>query len=321
MSVLVAIGLAVWASGGKSLSSESYQLPGLQVCAGKACLINLDDQGYLVDSASGKRIFAKPVEETMFNTYSLFRSDNKYVIELENTTSSRNWGAVVFSYKDGIVNGERYISISRSFSPGAEQEVQWAGIECRGSANLEKSSNPFESASISLCGNNKDKKFIKLDDTTLIKKAMTRGLVVEMPVYEKLKQNVSHATYFFPGADEPDAGALLCLKGCGVGKDSQRLGGWIGKYLWIDINVRDVGEKGKYVGSYAYLGKDGQIPLDGDVDGIGLKLNEYLPTDVSRRQPPTALLIGARDGDAFVGTWSSKENTKSFEMVLAQRIY
>jgi hypothetical protein len=318
MNPIAAISLMALASGAPAASSAPYQLPGITICSENACSLNLDDQGYLVDSASKARVFSKPVQETMFNTYSLFRSGDKYVLELENTTSSRNWAALIFSYDAGSVTAERYISMSRSYSP---EKIQWSGSECRGGANLQKSYSPFDAASNALCGGHKKQDFIPLSGNSLIKKATAKGLVVDIPVYSNSQLSASSATYFFPQADEPDAGALLCLAGCGVNEKNQKLGGWIGKALWVDVNVHWDEAINKYAGDYFYIGKKGSIPLDGEINKNGINLNEYLPTDDSRQQAPTGMLTGTRDGDAFDGTWSSKKNAKSYDLFLAQRIY
>lgn len=304
--------------------TASYQLPDLLSCNKDTCPIKLDGDGYLIDAASKNRILSKPVEQTAFNSYSLFRSGRKFILELENTSSSRNWATIVLTYDRGKVHALRYISLSRnvtaSIKGGNPDTVQWSGRDCRGNETLNGQDNSFKSALLALCADHDKEDVAALPKTDTVKEAASKGLVVTIPSYGPNSPVDQKTTYFFPQADEPDATALLCLTNCGTPDDEVRLGGWIGKSLWIDVKLRH--ETGNnFVGSYLYVGKNTSIPLQGELSQNNLQLEEFDPSDFNRKEKSVATMTMICIEDAFAGTWSSKTTAKKFNMLLAHRIY
>lgn len=302
-----------------------YQLPGLNVCNANNCQIVLDESGYVVDVISKKRIFAQPLERSLFNSYLLFRVDGTYVIEMDNSTSSKNWSVLIFSYAGGKVQANRYISLSRSFSP---ETMQWSGMECRGNESLGLENSPFESASKALCGKSVGYDLTMPGDVIVNGAAKNKGLVVEIPVYDKMHPQASWARYLFAESDTPDAGALLCLIGCGMSDYQMHFGGWIGKSQWIDMKLRDEYKNNSLVGIYFYVNKGSPIALDGWIDNRGkinfLGLNEYPSLGHGGTHEATAVMRGDRHGDSFLGTWSpstSGKTKKTYELFLARRVY
>ena len=307
----------------QSMHASPYQLPGLTICSNGACSVELDDNGYLVDTVSKNRLFARPAEQTMFNTYSLFRSEDKFVMELENTSSSKNWAALIFSYDHGKVHAVRYISLSRNMTSsndgGNPDTIQWGGRDCRGDALLDGEESPFKSATLALCANHDEADTADLPKTEAVHEAASKGLVVAIPSYDSFSSINLTVTYFFPQADEPDAGALLCLTNCGVNDSAPRLSGWIGKSSWVDIDLHKEGDN--YTGTYCYVTKKVPIPLKGDLTQSYMQLDEFKATDLGRRDGAVATMTATRKGDAFVGTWLSKTANKEFGIFLARRIY
>jgi hypothetical protein len=188
--VLTAAALPIFAA-------TPYQLPGM-VCDKASCDIFLDKNGFIARTDSGKRIFSFPVEQTIFDSYTLFRIRGNYILEKDNSTSSKNWSTMTFSYKDGIVRANRYLSLARSFSP---KTIQWSGMECRGNTVLSSKKSPFNSANSALCGYNAKPQYFKLIETDAIQAARKKGLVVEVPVFTALIR-LKKAAYIFLWAAE-----------------------------------------------------------------------------------------------------------------------
>jgi hypothetical protein len=210
--VLTAAALPIFAA-------TPYQLPGMVICDKASCDIFLDKNGFIARTDSGKRIFSFPVEQTIFDSYTLFRIRGDYILEKDNSTSSKNWSTMTFSYKDGIVLANRYLSLARSFSP---KTIQWSGMECRGNTVLSSKKSPFNSANSALCGYNAKPQYFKLRETDAIQAARKKGLVVEVPVFNSAHSIKKSSVYLFMGSREPDAGAILCLSGCSKNKEMKR---------------------------------------------------------------------------------------------------
>ncbi|WP_157382511.1 hypothetical protein [Burkholderia ubonensis] len=303
----------------KAYAVVPYQLPGVTICdAQSGCAVALDSGGYLTDSTSQKKIFDLPFEKTVFDSYSLMKSGDNYVIERSNTTSSRNWDLIVFTYVGGVTRAERLISLSRSFDVKSS-EVYWAGYECRGDALMQKQLAPFDAAKKALCGREYQSNTVPVGRSAVIDAVKNRGLVVSIPVYGMLsKQSVA---YLFPGSDEPDAGSLLCLQNC-KSKDEEfgRFGGWIGKNLWIDLILHSSGSLGGMSGSYSYIGKNGKIDLTGSWLNGKLNLRESVSKG-SGGAPTQAIFYGVGSRDAAVGKWHSIVSGRTYIFFIASRIY
>lgn len=189
-----------------------YQPPGVTICSGRSdCAIDIDDEGFLRDSISHKKIFELPFRQTVSDSYSLLGAGEYYIVERSNTTSSRNWDLLLLTYAHGSTHIERMISLSRSFAM-TSPTVYWGGYEWRGDAIPDRRNSPFDAAKQALCGESHQPDSVNLGKNTVISKAKEHGLVVEIPVYGLASKG--SAVYFFPGADEPDAGSLRCLENC-----------------------------------------------------------------------------------------------------------
>jgi hypothetical protein len=296
-----------------------YQLPGITICDVKSkCAINLDDDGYLRDSASHRKIFEQPLRQTVFDSYLLLKSDGYYIIERSNTTSSKNWDVVLLTYVGGAARAERAVSLSRGFAIKTPT-VYWSGYECRGDALMDRQYTPFDAAEKALCGKGYQSDSLGLAKSAVIETAKKRGLVVNIPVYGLAsKKNV---IYFFPGNDEPDAGALLCLQNCKSGQEAfGRYGGWVDKALWIDSVLHRSENLGVLTGSYVYIGKKERINLFGNYLAGKLNLRESLSVEAGSPQEE-AEFDGNGSSDAFVGKWHSLVSGKTYEFFMASRIY
>lgn len=296
-----------------------YQLPDLTVCDAKAdCAIILDREGYLRDSASHKKIFEQPLSKTVSNSYLLLRSGKHYIVERSNTISSKNWDSLLLTYVSGSAHAERAISLSRGFAMKTP-EIYWLGYECRGDALMEQQYSPFDAAQMALCGGRRQPEFRDEGKSAITQVARKRGLVVAIPVYGPTSKQ--DAVYFFPGADEPDAGALLCLKNCKSGSESfGRYGGWVDKDLWIDGVLHNTEKPYEVTGSYVYVGKGERIDLVGKYLRGRLYLRESPPA-VKQNSEGSATFEGSGLRDAFVGKWNSFTSGKTHGFFIASRIY
>lgn len=133
-------------------AAEPYQLPSATVCSGRSgCAITIDDEGFLRDSTSHEKVLDLPFGQTVFDSYSLLRVGEYYIVERSNTTSSRTWDLLLLTYARGSAHIERMISLSRSFAM-TSPAVYWGGYECRGDAILDRRYSPFDAAKQALCG-------------------------------------------------------------------------------------------------------------------------------------------------------------------------
>lgn len=300
-------------------AARPYQLPTITICAAKSdCAIALDDDGYLRDSASHEKIFDQPFRQTVFDSYLVLKAGEYYVVERSNTTSSKNWDLLLLTYVDGSARVERVISLSRGFAMKTPK-VYWTGYECRGGALMARQYAPFDAATKALCGADPQPDSVDLGKKAVIEAARTRGLVVDIPVYGLTsKQNV---VYFFPGANEPDAGSLLCLQNCKSGTETfGRYGGWINETLWIDGILHNSENPSTLTGSYLYIGKTERINLSGNYLNGKLNLSEspYVGKNAAKVQ---ATFEGNGSRDAFIGKWRSFASGKTYDFLMASRIY
>ncbi|MDR6482002.1 hypothetical protein [Paraburkholderia terricola] len=296
-----------------------YQLPDITICNEKSvCAIAIDSDGYLRDLASRKKIFDQPFNQTVFDSYLVIKSGEHYVVERSNTTSSRNWDLLLFTYIGGSARAERAISLSKGFSMDSPK-VYWSGYECRGGAIMERKYAPFDAAKRALCGGERQSDSLSLAKDAVIEAAKSQGLVVNIPVYGRAsKQNV---IYFFPGSDEPDAGSLLCLQRCKSESVAfGRYGGWIDKSLWIDGILHNSENLGDLTGSYVYIGKKERINLVGSYLNGKLHLVESFSDGTGAAQEK-ATFEGSGSKDAFVGKWYSLATGRTRNFFIASRIY
>ena len=302
--------------------NHKYELPNLNFCDTQSCDAVLNANGYLVNKEE-KKIFKIPIEQTMFNSYTLFKSRNKFILESENTTSSRNWSIIIFSYSNNKVFAERYISLSRNISSPNENinpnVIHWIGKDCRGNLALDESKDPFD-AVLALCGDNTTEDEITMPKTNSIKSASEKGLVVTIPVYDKSSSQA--AIYFFPQSQEPNAASLLCMSNCGLEDSQLKHKKIIGQSLWIDMQLQENGTN-KYAGTYFYINKKINIPVEGYMKNNYFKINEFNSTlsKISASDNPSATFDLMREGDSFIGKWTSISSKKTFDVLLARRIY
>ncbi|WP_124800574.1 hypothetical protein [Paraburkholderia phosphatilytica] len=181
------------------------------VCGETNCPITLSESGLIVDVKSSKRVFDLPVQETMFDSYSLTKRGQRYYLERSNTTSSRNWQIFIFRYDDKKVYALKLISLSRSYGI-VPAGVEWSGFECRGSSAARTQYAPFESAEISLCNGRVAEKIVHSEMQVVASPAKSRGLKIDIPFYGKTTHGV--AVYSFGGDDEPRLDSMVCLKNC-----------------------------------------------------------------------------------------------------------
>ncbi|KGC70105.1 hypothetical protein DP57_5995 [Burkholderia pseudomallei] len=296
-----------------------YQLPGVSTCeAQSGCAVALDGSGYLTDTTSQKKIFDLPFAKTVFDSYSLMKSGDKYVVERSNTTSSRNWDLLLFTYVGGVPHAERLVSLSRGIDVQSP-EVYWAGYECRGDALMQKQYSPYDAAKKALCGREYEPSAVSLEKSATFDAVKNRGLVVGIPVYG-LSSKLSVA-YFFPGSDEPDAASLLCLQNCkSQSRELGHFGGWVDKNLWIDLTLHNSGEADSLSGSYFYIGKNGKIDLAGNYLNGRLHLRESTSNGAGGERIQ-ATFEGFGSKDAMVGKWRSVLSGKTYNFFIALRIY
>lgn len=198
-------------------------------------------------------------------------------------------------------------------------KIEWGGYECRGEARLNGKTDPYEAATKALCGVVPSVEHENLPNSELIKQASAKGLVVNVPVYENGARKSS--IYVFPGSEEPDAGALLCMKNCGVPPADMHYGGWIGKSAWVDVSLQTTAsQSGGLDGGYVYLTKGVRIPLKGELARNQLKLDEF-GTEAGEQEHATATMTGTFVDDAIKGVWSSQKAAKTYDFFLARRVY
>ncbi|WP_143752040.1 hypothetical protein [Burkholderia sp. SRS-W-2-2016] len=299
--------------------AASYQLPGITTCDTQSgCAIAIDEDGFLRNSVSHEKIFDLPLQQTVFDSYSLLKSGKYYIVERSNTSSSRSWDLLLLTYVNGSARVERVVSLSRGFAM-TSPKVYWSGYECRGDVQPEKHASPFDAAKAALCGAVRQPDSLTVEKDSVISAAKAQGLVVHIPVYS-LASNQS-TTYFFPGVDEPDAGALLCLRNCKSGKETfGRYGGWIGQRLWIDVELQQSGGPLNLTGNYIYIGKNEKIKLAGSFADGKLNLRESVPGGHGVKQE-SAIFEGYGSSDAFAGKWRSIDSGKIYKFFIASRVY
>ncbi|MEO6677541.1 MAG: hypothetical protein ABIO21_09200 [Pseudomonas sp.] len=178
------------------------------------CSVALNEDGYLLDASSGKKLFDAPEDTGAMFTNALYRSGKQYILDSENYSSAKSRRWVVFSY-DGkeIVLNRIYIfssAISTLIGP------YWHGYECRPvNAKLVASAGQglLDSAIDTLC------KDVEVSVITVADHPPTpstgRSLVVSIPVYSD-GQRDGEATYLFEGADEPEVLKMVCDAGCAL---------------------------------------------------------------------------------------------------------
>ncbi|WP_126284750.1 hypothetical protein [Burkholderia stagnalis] len=293
----------------------SYQIPQLEVCdansSGKHCPVQLDGNGYLVDSASGTRLSADPDFKGSVNDATLYESTTSLVLEYSSASSSKNWTVLIFSYKNGALHAKNYISLSKETLANGER---WVGQSCRGDVALIREKTVLASAFKALCNGTVNNTSPTPPNTSADRIANQAGLVVTVPAYNADTRVWSTATYAFPSNDTPDASALLCLSGCKEDPARRHLGGWIGKDFWIDASLPE-DENGAIDGGYMYLKKKTPISIKGSSAGGNINLTEYS----SPGNRPVATFAGKKLDNSYVGTWVSKN--RKYDFFLGTVIY
>ncbi|MCA3087110.1 MAG: hypothetical protein IOC39_22970 [Burkholderia sp.] len=293
----------------------SYQIPGLDVCdansSAKHCALKLDGNGYLVDSAGGTRLSSDPDFKGVVNDATLYESKTSLALEYSDSSSSKNWTVLIFSYKNGTLHAKNYISLSKMTLVNGER---WGGQSCRGDVVLTRGKTILASAFKGLCNGNVNNDSPTPTNTEAIRVASQAGLVVTVPAYDADTRVWSVATYAFPSSTVPDASALLCLSGCKADPAHQRLGGWIGKDFWIDASLPE-SETGTVDGSYIYLKNKAPISIKGSMVNGGINLTEYSGSG----SVPVATFTGKRFDSSYVGTWAS--NNKKYKFFLGTILY
>lgn len=293
----------------------SYRIPGLEVCdahsSTKHCAVQLDDHGYLIDSASAARLSSDPDFKGAVNDASLYESKAKLVLEYSDSSASKNWTVVIFEYKNGTLHARNYISLSKTTLVNGER---WGGQSCRGDMPLTRAKTILASTFKSLCNAHVNDNLPTPPNTAPVKIASQAGLVVTVPAYDADTKAWSVATYAFPSNSMPDASALLCLSGCTTDPDHQRFGGWIGKDFWIDASLPE-SPAGAINGSYIYLNRKVPITIRGSRTNEDLQLTEYS----SSGNVPVATFTGKRFDSSYVGTWTS--SNKRYKFFLGTILY
>ena len=293
----------------------SYQIPGLEVCdansSGKHCGLHLDSNGYLVDSASGTHLSSDPDFKGVVSDAALYESKTSFALEYSDSSSSKNWTVLIFSYKNGELHAKNYISLSKTTLVNGER---WGGQSCRGDVVLTRGKTILASAFKGLCNGNVNNDSPTPTNTEAIRVASQAGLVVTVPAYDADTRVWSVATYAFPSNSMPDASALLCLSGCKTDPVHQRLGGWIGKDFSIDASLPK-SETGTVDGSYIYLKKKAPISIKGTMTNGSMNLTEYSISG----NVPVATFTGKKFDSAYVGTWES--NNKKYKFLLGTILY
>lgn len=200
-------------------SAAESVFPHATICGyyGKAtgsCSVALDEEGYVLDASSGKRLFDDAEYTGAMFTNALYRSGNQYILDSENYSSAKSRRWVVFSY-DGkeVVLNHLYI-----FSQNISMQVgpYWHGYDCRPvSAKLgaHTGKSLLESAADTLC------KDAEANVVTVVEPApassAAASLAVSVPVYSDGQRNGA-ATYVFEGTDAPELLKLACDSGCAL---------------------------------------------------------------------------------------------------------
>ncbi|WP_175853900.1 hypothetical protein [Burkholderia anthina] len=293
----------------------SYQIPGLEVCdansSGKHCPLQLDSNGYLVDSTSGTRLSSEPDFKGIANDAVLYESKESLALEYSDSSPSKNWTILIFSYKNGTLRAKNYISLSKMTLVNGER---WGGQSCRGDAVLAKKKTILAGAFKALCNGNVNNNSPARPNTEAVRIASQAGLVATVPSYDANTRVWSIATYAFPSNTMPDASALLCLSGCKTDSAHQHLGGWIGKDFWIDASLPEH-EAGTADGSYFYLKSKTPITIKGSMANGSMNLTEYS----SSGSVPVATFTGKRFDDSYFGIWSS--NNKKYKFFMGTILY
>lgn len=292
-----------------------YHLPGFETCnqnsGDESCVIHLNDEGFIVDSSNGKPVFSKAEVQGALDESTLYRSGENLIIESSNSSASKNWSIVVFSYKNGIARATNYISLSKDT---AINGISWVGQSCQGDVLLNKNSSIFSSAFDSLCEGKVNQGSTKVPEMLISSTANNGGLVVTIPNYEEKKKSWSQATYLFVSSDLPFAGTLLCLAGCSGNDHHRHLGGWIDRSLWIDLDMTQKNDAA-IEGEYFYTKRQVKIPIKGILSGDDIDISEFGDVgDVSSGD-----FKGKRYGDSYVGIW--KSNNRKYKFFLGTRLY
>lgn len=174
------------------------------------CAIALDENGYMTDLNQGKRLFAKPLQMTMFDNYSLQKDGPYYILERTNTTSSRDWGTFIFTYEQGTIKAYKLITLSRIYGT-APGEINWSGFECRGEKIAQRRYSPFEAAKNSLCSGNQNPESDGISQFSSTQ-GEDRTLEISIPLYENGTNGTT--SYQFIHSDEPDINYMQCTKNC-----------------------------------------------------------------------------------------------------------
>lgn len=294
----------------------AYQIPGMEICMEKfehhGCQIILNEDGYIEDVVSGERVFLQVEQQTTLDDYTLFKSGEHYVLEHSNTTSSKNWDALVFSYQSHVIRATKYISMARSVS---DKGTSWSGQECRGNVILDLALSPFQSAFALLCNGAKVARSAPEHPKSVISMAEF-GLVVQLPAYDKNKDIWSTVTYVFASVDLPDASAMLCLDGCSFDPRERHFGGRVGRFFWIDMSL-NAHPDGSVSGTYFYIKNNIPIKVSGSLKSNKLDLLEF----DDMRPFATANFTGRNYGNSYVGVWSSLGGLKMKNFILAIRPY
>lgn len=198
-------------------AATELMFPSLQSCMpgnrdASSCSVVLDNNGYVVDSISGKKLSDTAESMGALNSYELYRDGSRYILANENYSRAKTRRWVVFGYEDGKVILKRIYIFSLDISE--QSGPYWHGYECRpdSRAFASLSGQSFsESAMGALCGDVEGEVVLIKDDAP--SSAPAKSLAVSVPVYNARQRNDA-ATYVFVGSDEPDLSTMVCHSNC-----------------------------------------------------------------------------------------------------------
>lgn len=287
-----------------ALSYAKPFFPSHDSCAGKeksqACEVLLNEDGFLVDAVTGKKLSETSEDTGMMSANWLYIYGDKYVLEHLDFSSSKSSSWVVFSYTKQQVVVDRIYSFSQVIS--AASIATWYGYECRvGEGRLinEKDQAFSESAVSAYCGK-AARNSLKLRKETP-DSSMGVDIAINIPVYSS-GGTVDSSTYLFFDTDKPDFFQMACYSNCKLKSDGAAITyvGRISKNTWFlgDIKHNSCSSEG----GYKYKNSSEKIVFDGCVEAGSMKLTEY----AAGGKMPRAQFVGKADGDGYKGEWVSK---------------
>lgn len=259
------------------------------------CGVAIDDDGYIFEVLTGKKIFDVPEPTGALDFNSLYKYGKKYVLESNNYSSAKTSQWISFDYVDGKVFVDKiyYFSIEISERAGPV----WYGYECRGNGVVltEKIKSSFSEQAVGeLCGDMEDGVLIggKTSPHPFIK----NSLLVSVPVY-RAGSREGQASYIFMGREKPDLLRMACYSGCEAISKSVAVPyvGRIAKSAWFRavLKIDDCHSSGVY----QYADSVETIKINGCVSDGVMALTEYFHDSERKR----ALFSGVSYGDGYMG--------------------